>query len=65
MLLADEPFGALDALTRMRMHGLLFQLVERIKPTVILVTHDGSRPRPSMPTSRARRSSGGADPKTS
>ncbi|WP_159915130.1 ABC transporter ATP-binding protein [Pantoea sp. 18069] len=40
VLLADEPFGALDALTRMRMHGLLFQLVERIKPTVILVTHD-------------------------
>jgi sulfonate transport system ATP-binding protein len=24
----------------MRMHGLLFRLVERIKPTVILVTHD-------------------------
>jgi len=40
VLLADEPFGALDALTRMRMHGLLFRLVERIKPTVILVTHD-------------------------
>lgn len=40
VLLADEPFGALDALTRMRMHGLLFRLVERIAPTVILVTHD-------------------------
>lgn len=40
VLLADEPFGALDALTRMRMHGLLFRLVERIRPTVILVTHD-------------------------
>lgn len=40
LLLADEPFGALDALTRMRMHALLFQLVERQKPTVILVTHD-------------------------
>ncbi|WP_189386027.1 ABC transporter ATP-binding protein [Advenella faeciporci] len=40
VLLADEPFGALDALTRMRMHGLLLRLVERIKPTVILVTHD-------------------------
>ena len=40
VLLADEPFGALDALTRMRMHGLLFRLVERIKPTVSLVTHD-------------------------
>lgn len=40
VLLADEPFGALDALTRMRMHGLLSRLVERIRPTVILVTHD-------------------------
>ncbi|CAB5721896.1 Aliphatic sulfonates import ATP-binding protein SsuB [Delftia tsuruhatensis] len=40
VLLADEPFGALDALTRMRMHGLLLRLVERIRPTVILVTHD-------------------------
>ncbi|MCA0034987.1 ABC transporter ATP-binding protein [Mesorhizobium sp. B263B2A] len=40
LLLADEPFGALDALTRMRMHGLLFRLVEQHKPTVVLVTHD-------------------------
>lgn len=40
LLLADEPFGALDALTRLRMHALLFQLVERRRPTVILVTHD-------------------------
>lgn len=40
VLLADEPFGALDALTRIRMHDLLLRLVERIRPTVILVTHD-------------------------
>ncbi len=40
VLLADEPFGALDALTRLRMHGLLFRLVERQRPTVVLVTHD-------------------------
>jgi sulfonate transport system ATP-binding protein len=40
LLLADEPFGALDALTRLKMHGLLFRLVERRRPTVILVTHD-------------------------
>lgn len=40
LLLADEPFGALDALTRLRMQTLLFQLVEQRRPTVILVTHD-------------------------
>jgi len=40
LLLADEPFGALDALTRIRMHALLRNLVERHKPTVLLVTHD-------------------------
>jgi sulfonate transport system ATP-binding protein len=40
LLLADEPFGALDALTRLRMHELLFRLVERHRPTVLLVTHD-------------------------
>ncbi|AJE48830.1 ABC transporter ATP-binding protein [Celeribacter indicus] len=40
LLLADEPFGALDALTRLKMHALLFRLVELRKPTVILVTHD-------------------------
>jgi sulfonate transport system ATP-binding protein len=40
LLLADEPFGALDALTRIRMHELLFRLMERHRPTVLLVTHD-------------------------
>jgi sulfonate transport system ATP-binding protein len=40
LLLADEPFGALDALTRLRMHGLLRRLSERHKPAVLLVTHD-------------------------
>jgi len=40
LLLADEPFGALDALTRIRMHGLLIELIERHRPTVLLVTHD-------------------------
>ncbi|MGW0686205.1 ABC transporter ATP-binding protein [Streptomyces sp. NPDC002754] len=40
LLLADEPFGALDALTRIRMHGLLRQLCERHRPAVLLVTHD-------------------------
>jgi len=40
LLLADEPFGALDALTRIKMHDLLFRLVEIHHPTVLLVTHD-------------------------
>ena len=40
LLLLDEPFGALDALTRLRMHGLLAQLCERHRPATLLVTHD-------------------------
>ncbi len=40
LLLADEPFGALDALTRIRMHKLIQELCERHRPTVLLVTHD-------------------------
>jgi sulfonate transport system ATP-binding protein len=40
LLLADEPFGALDALTRIRMHGLLRELYDRHHPAVLLVTHD-------------------------
>ncbi|WP_335988209.1 ABC transporter ATP-binding protein [Glycomyces sp. MUSA5-2] len=40
LLLADEPFGALDALTRIKMHGLLRALYERHRPAVLLVTHD-------------------------
>ncbi|MFC9663455.1 ABC transporter ATP-binding protein [Nocardia sp. NPDC127606] len=40
LLLADEPFGALDALTRIKMHALLRDLISRHRPTVLLVTHD-------------------------
>ena len=40
LLLADEPFGALDALTRLRMHALLRELHARHRPAVLLVTHD-------------------------
>lgn len=40
LLLADEPFGALDALTRLRMHALLRRLSEIHRPAVLLVTHD-------------------------
>ena len=40
LLLLDEPFGALDALTRIKMHGLLAELCRVHRPAVILVTHD-------------------------
>ena len=40
LLLLDEPFGALDALTRIRMHDLLRTLCARHRPAVLLVTHD-------------------------
>lgn len=40
VLLLDEPFGALDALTRMAMHRLVGTLWLRHRPAVLLVTHD-------------------------
>jgi sulfonate transport system ATP-binding protein len=40
LLLLDEPFGALDALTRIKMHSLLLDLYRRHTPAVLLVTHD-------------------------
>lgn len=40
LLLLDEPFAALDALTRIRMQGLVKELVARHRPGVLLVTHD-------------------------
>jgi NitT/TauT family transport system ATP-binding protein len=40
VLLLDEPFGALDALTRMTLQDALSQLIREAGPTVVLVTHD-------------------------
>ncbi|MET0374723.1 MAG: ABC transporter ATP-binding protein [Rhizorhabdus sp.] len=40
LLLLDEPFAALDALTRMKMHGLVLALWEAHRPAVMMVTHD-------------------------
>ena len=40
VLLMDEPFGALDPLTRAEMQTMLLGLLERVKKTVVLVTHD-------------------------
>jgi sulfonate transport system ATP-binding protein len=40
LVLLDEPFGALDALTRIKMQALLAALCARHQPAVLLVTHD-------------------------
>jgi sulfonate transport system ATP-binding protein len=40
LLLLDEPFAALDALTRIRMHQLILSLWRQHRPSVLLVTHD-------------------------
>ncbi|MVW73097.1 ABC transporter ATP-binding protein [Bordetella sp. 15P40C-2] len=39
-MLMDEPFGALDALTRLSLQDVLLQLIKQERPTVLLVTHD-------------------------
>ncbi len=40
ILLMDEPFGALDPLTRAEMQDMLKELMRRLQKTVLLVTHD-------------------------
>ena len=40
VLLMDEPFGALDALTRAHLQDELLKIVSRTKSTVVMVTHD-------------------------
>ncbi|MGD0106696.1 MAG: ATP-binding cassette domain-containing protein [Rhodopila sp.] len=40
LLLLDEPFAALDALTRIEMQSLVRALVRKHQPGVLLVTHD-------------------------
>jgi NitT/TauT family transport system ATP-binding protein len=40
VLAMDEPFGALDALTKIQLEDVLLTLWERSRPTVLYVTHD-------------------------
>ena len=40
VLLMDEPFGALDALTRAHMQDSLMEIQQKLNNTVIMITHD-------------------------
>jgi NitT/TauT family transport system ATP-binding protein len=40
VLLMDEPFGSLDALTRIELEDTLLRLWESLRSTIVFVTHD-------------------------
>ncbi|WP_338563126.1 ABC transporter ATP-binding protein [Erwinia sp. E_sp_B04_7] len=40
VLLMDEPFGALDALTRARLQDAVMEIQQKLNTTIVLITHD-------------------------
>jgi len=40
ILLLDEPFGGLDAITRSKMHYWLLNVLENLTASVLFITHD-------------------------
>lgn len=40
IMLLDEPFGSLDAITRTRMHQWLMGLLDKVHSSILLITHD-------------------------
>lgn len=40
IMLLDEPFGALDAITRSKMHFWLLNVIKKLNSTVLFITHD-------------------------
>ncbi len=40
ILLMDEPFGAIDPINRSRLHDSFLSIQEKIKKTIVFVTHD-------------------------
>ena len=50
ILLMDEPFGALDAQTKLQLEDVLLSLWQRERRTVLFITHDLSAKRCRCPT---------------
>ena len=40
ILLMDEPFGAIDAITRLNLQGELLRIQQKLRKTIVFVTHD-------------------------